>query len=247
MFTPDHPGSHRPHPPTAYERKVCAVWHESVSKSVTIPGDTARGPSAMSPRKRDEPVRLTRIYTRGGDRGETSLGDGSRASKLDRAVGAYGAVDELNSQLGVVLALATSPGSCAAARTRPERALRRGRRSLRPLRRGRRAAAGHPGADRRARAPLRPVQRGAPRAEELRLPGGTEARRASTSRGPSAGEPSCAALAAAARGRDQPARARLPEPALRPALHPRPRSERRRRGAALEARRLRLASASSRF
>ena len=56
-------------------------------------------------RKRDEPVRLTRIYTRGGDRGETSLGDGSRVSKLDRRVVAYGAVDELNSQLGLVLAL----------------------------------------------------------------------------------------------------------------------------------------------
>jgi cob(I)alamin adenosyltransferase len=59
----------------------------------------------MSPRKPDEPVRLTRIYTRGGDRGETSLGDGSRVSKLDPRVGAYGAVDELNSQLGLVLAL----------------------------------------------------------------------------------------------------------------------------------------------
>ena len=61
----------------------------------------------MSPRKRkrDEPVRLTRIYTRGGDRGETSLGDGSRVSKLDGRVIADGAVDELNSQLGVVLAL----------------------------------------------------------------------------------------------------------------------------------------------
>lgn len=60
----------------------------------------------MTPRKRDEPVRLTRIYTRGGDRGETSLGDGSRVSKLDGRVIAYGAVDELNSQLGMVLALA---------------------------------------------------------------------------------------------------------------------------------------------
>src|ERR1700704_2873853 len=54
----------------------------------------------MSPRKADEPVRLTRIYTRGGDAGETSLGDGSRASKLDPLVRAYGAVDELNSVLG---------------------------------------------------------------------------------------------------------------------------------------------------
>jgi cob(I)alamin adenosyltransferase len=51
-------------------------------------------------RKRDEPVRLTRIYTRGGDQGETSLGDGSRVSKLDPLVGAYGAVDELNSAVG---------------------------------------------------------------------------------------------------------------------------------------------------
>jgi cob(I)alamin adenosyltransferase len=59
----------------------------------------------VSPRERDEPVRLTKIYTRGGDRGETSLGDGSRVSKLDPRVVAYGAVDELNSQLGLALAL----------------------------------------------------------------------------------------------------------------------------------------------
>ena len=59
----------------------------------------------MSSRRPDEPVRLTKIYTRGGDRGETSLGDGSRVSKLDPRVAAYGAVDELNSQLGLVLAL----------------------------------------------------------------------------------------------------------------------------------------------
>jgi cob(I)alamin adenosyltransferase len=55
-------------------------------------------------RKRDEPVRLTRIYTRAGDAGETSLGDGSRVPKTDPRVVAYGAVDELNSQLGLVLA-----------------------------------------------------------------------------------------------------------------------------------------------
>ena len=55
-------------------------------------------------RSRDEPVRLTRIYTRGGDGGETSLGDGSRVSKLDCRIGAFGTVDELNSALGVVLA-----------------------------------------------------------------------------------------------------------------------------------------------
>jgi cob(I)alamin adenosyltransferase len=56
------------------------------------------------PRDRDEPVRLTRIYTGGGDRGETSLGDGSRVSKLDCRIGSFGTVDELNAQVGVVLA-----------------------------------------------------------------------------------------------------------------------------------------------
>jgi cob(I)alamin adenosyltransferase len=61
------------------------------------------------PRADDEPVRLTRIYTRGGDAGETSLGDGSRVPKLDRRIAAYGTTDELNSVLGVVLA-----GSCPA-------------------------------------------------------------------------------------------------------------------------------------
>jgi cob(I)alamin adenosyltransferase len=56
------------------------------------------------PRKADEPVRLTRIYTRAGDRGETSLGDGSRVPKLDCRIAAFGTVDELNSLIGLVLA-----------------------------------------------------------------------------------------------------------------------------------------------
>src|SRR5512133_859195 len=55
-------------------------------------------------RERDEPVRLTKIYTRGGDAGETSLGDGSRVSKLDSRIAAFGTVDELNAAVGVVLA-----------------------------------------------------------------------------------------------------------------------------------------------
>ena len=63
-----------------------------------------------SSRKRDEPVRLTRIYTRAGDRGETSLGDGSRVPKLDCRIGAFGTVDEVNSALGVVLAEPGLPG-----------------------------------------------------------------------------------------------------------------------------------------
>jgi cob(I)alamin adenosyltransferase len=61
------------------------------------------------PRRPDEPVRLTRIYTRAGDEGETSLGDLSRVSKLDPLVQAYGAVDELNSVLGWAQVVARDP------------------------------------------------------------------------------------------------------------------------------------------
>lgn len=46
-------------------------------------------------------VRLDRIYTRGGDLGETSLGDGHRVAKHNPRVVAYGTVDELNAALGV--------------------------------------------------------------------------------------------------------------------------------------------------
>jgi cob(I)alamin adenosyltransferase len=55
------------------------------------------------PRKAEEPVRLTRIYTRGGDRGETSLGDGRRVPKLDSRIAAFGTVDEVNSLVGLAL------------------------------------------------------------------------------------------------------------------------------------------------
>ncbi len=46
-------------------------------------------------------VRLTRIYTRGGDKGKTSLGTGKRVDKHDPRVEAYGTVDETNAVLGV--------------------------------------------------------------------------------------------------------------------------------------------------
>ena len=47
--------------------------------------------------------RLTRIYTRTGDKGETGLADGSRIAKTSRRVEAVGDVDELNSHIGVVM------------------------------------------------------------------------------------------------------------------------------------------------
>jgi cob(I)alamin adenosyltransferase len=49
-------------------------------------------------------VYLDRIYTKSGDKGQTSLGDGSRVPKTDCRIVAYGTVDELNSLIGVVVA-----------------------------------------------------------------------------------------------------------------------------------------------
>ena len=46
-------------------------------------------------------VKLTRIYTKGGDKGRTSLGDGERVAKHDPRVAAYGAVDEANAAVGL--------------------------------------------------------------------------------------------------------------------------------------------------
>ncbi len=46
-------------------------------------------------------VKLTKIYTRGGDRGETSLGDGARVAKHDPRIAAYGSVDEANAAIGL--------------------------------------------------------------------------------------------------------------------------------------------------
>ncbi len=48
--------------------------------------------------------RLTKIYTKGGDKGMTSLGSGTRVPKDSLRVQAYGTVDELNSAVGVAVA-----------------------------------------------------------------------------------------------------------------------------------------------
>lgn len=52
-------------------------------------------------------VKLTRIYTRGGDTGQTSLGDGSRLPKHALRVEAFGTVDEANSAIGLARLHAT--------------------------------------------------------------------------------------------------------------------------------------------
>ena len=58
-------------------------------------------------------VRLTRIYTKTGDAGETHLGDMSRVSKTDPRLVAYADVDEANSVLGVAVALGQVPDDIA--------------------------------------------------------------------------------------------------------------------------------------
>jgi cob(I)alamin adenosyltransferase len=58
--------------------------------------------------------RLTKIYTRTGDDGSTGLGDGARVAKESLRVEAYGTVDEANSTIGVVLAVAGLPPAITA-------------------------------------------------------------------------------------------------------------------------------------
>lgn len=58
--------------------------------------------------------RLSKIYTRTGDDGTTGLGDGTRVSKDDARVEAYGTADELNSAIGVLLAVPNLPAAVTA-------------------------------------------------------------------------------------------------------------------------------------
>ncbi len=61
-------------------------------------------------------VKLTKIYTRGGDAGETSLGDGSRVAKSSARVASYGEVDEANAILGIVRLYLSGPEDAVLAR-----------------------------------------------------------------------------------------------------------------------------------
>jgi len=68
-------------------------------------------------------VRLSKIYTKTGDSGETGLGDGSRISKASLRVAAIGAVDEANAAIGI--ARLDAEGDCDAMLARwADRALR---------------------------------------------------------------------------------------------------------------------------
>ena len=84
-------------------------------------------------------IRIDRVVTRGGDAGQTSLGDGTRVAKDALRVDAYGTVDEANAVVGV-LRRACAGQHDAMLAAHPERPVRHRRRSLR-ARRGRRASA----------------------------------------------------------------------------------------------------------
>jgi cob(I)alamin adenosyltransferase len=61
-------------------------------------------------------VRLTRIYTKGGDKGTTSLGTGKRVPKHDLRVEAYGTVDEANAAIGLARLHTSGDADAALAR-----------------------------------------------------------------------------------------------------------------------------------
>ena len=67
--------------------------------------------------------RLTKIYTRTGDDGTTGLGDGSRVPKTSPRVEAMGAVDELNSVVGLLMTVLYRPVFISAVSTPVEMAL----------------------------------------------------------------------------------------------------------------------------
>ena len=56
-------------------------------------------------------VKLNKIYTRTGDKGQTGLGDGSRVAKHSIRVAAYGTVDEAGAVIGLARAEAENPGN----------------------------------------------------------------------------------------------------------------------------------------
>jgi cob(I)alamin adenosyltransferase len=77
----------------------------------------------MAGDRRDNPVVLSRIYTRTGDDGTTALGDMSRASKTDPRLVAYADVDEANSAIGAALSLGGLEPEIAALLTRVQNEL----------------------------------------------------------------------------------------------------------------------------
>jgi cob(I)alamin adenosyltransferase len=77
----------------------------------------------MANSREDNPVVLSRIYTRTGDDGTTALGDMSKTSKIDPRLAAYADVDEANSAIGVAIALGSLGEEITALLTRVQNEL----------------------------------------------------------------------------------------------------------------------------
>jgi cob(I)alamin adenosyltransferase len=77
----------------------------------------------MPHKDRDQPVVLSRIYTRTGDDGTTTLSDFSRVPKTDSRLAAYADVDEANCAIGVALTLGALPEAIASVLTRVQNEL----------------------------------------------------------------------------------------------------------------------------
>jgi cob(I)alamin adenosyltransferase len=72
----------------------------------------------MAPHRSENPVVLSRIYTRTGDDGTTALGDGSRTAKTDSRLAAYADVDEANTAIGMVITFGELPAEMVTLLTR---------------------------------------------------------------------------------------------------------------------------------
>lgn len=72
----------------------------------------------MASNRSENPVVLSRIYTRTGDDGTTALGDGSRTAKTDSRLAAYADVDEANTAIGMAITFGELPADMVAVLTR---------------------------------------------------------------------------------------------------------------------------------
>src|SRR4051794_10233808 len=84
-------------PPVTSKHSTRSPYGDVPDRTVRRPERRRLGSAAMT-------VRLTRIYTKTGDAGQTHLGDMSRVAKTDPRLVAYADVDETNSVIGVALA-----------------------------------------------------------------------------------------------------------------------------------------------
>ena len=191
----------------------------------------------MSHDRRRSPVVLSRIYTRTGDDGTTSLGDGSRADKTDPRLAAYADVDEANCAIGAAVTMGGLPAEITSLLVRLQNELFDvGADLCNPCR-----AADEPP----ARSPLRideeyvtrleqacdAYNEGLPVLRSFVLPGGSPGA-AAAAHGQDRGQAGRAQRLGGRRGarrHREPAAGQVPEPALRPAVHPGPPGQRARR------------------